>query len=484
MKILVIYDDTVKRSDAIRDVIGEKGFGDVVVRKHHLSTYYHDAVQTVYKDMDWRVIRSPYAFRDLLDQLGEQGTYECRIIHCFSNFIITDEKLFGLSLQKLPFITKPYRAVCNHRVAILLFPDLNSYKRYLSAIDDQQESLTAAGHIDGEMPLDGVADVSGIDNFIQCITGHADARYFNSLQGDEYTITKSSTDKKKIKSEYMFYHLLPDDMKMWFVMPFNYQENQKTASYTMEKLHMTDLAIKWVHNSISKNDFAKLMDRYFMFFHCRHEKAVSAEEYKKVADALYVGKVKSRVDNLKKLPQYEKISQLLQASNGISINDVVNKYLNLKTRIESESHFDMVSVIGHGDPCFANALYNKSTQMLKFIDPKGAQTEEELWTNPYYDIAKLSHSVCGNYDFFNNGLFDVQIDEQFHSKLTVNFDNSEYVSIFRKKVEENGYYFPAVRIYEASLFISMLPLHIDNPYKVYGFILNAIKILQEVENEV
>ena len=41
-----------------------------------------------------------------------------------------------------------------------------------------------------------------------------------------------------------------------------------------------------------------------------------------------------------------------------------------------------------------------------------------------------------------------------------------------------------VRIYEASLFISMLPLHIDNPYKVYGFILNAIRILQEVENEV
>ena len=51
--------------------------------------------------------------------------------------------------------------------------------------------------------------------------------------------------------------------------------------------------------------------------------------------------------------------------------------------------YDAECVIGHGDPCFANTLYNKSTKTLKFIDPKGALTEDELWTNPYYDVAKL-----------------------------------------------------------------------------------------------
>ena len=41
-----------------------------------------------------------------------------------------------------------------------------------------------------------------------------------------------------------------------------------------------------------------------------------------------------------------------------------------------------------------------------------------------------------------------------------------------------------VRIYEVSLFLSMLPLHMDNPYKVLGFILNARKIMEEISKDV
>ena len=141
-------------------------------------------------------------------------------------------------------------------------------------------------------------------------------------------------------------------------------------------------------------------------------------------------------------------------------------------------------MIGHGDPCFANALYNKSTKTLKFIDPKGALAEEELWTNPYYDIAKLSHSVCGCYDFFNNGLFDIKVAVDFSFDLEIPFDNKKYKTIFKEKLTENRFDYLTVRIYEASLFLSMLPLHIDNPHKVLGFILNVKNILEEIEKNV
>ena len=132
---------------------------------------------------------------------------------------------------------------------------------------------------------------------------------------------------------------------------------------------------------------------------------------------------------------------------------------------------------------FANVLYNRATELLKFIDPKGALTEKDLWTNPYYDIAKLSHSICGLYDFFNNGLFDIFLDETFSLRLHIDFDNSKYKKIFYQKLCEHGFDILSVRIYEASLFISMLPLHIDNTHKVFGFILNSIRILEEIENE-
>ena len=56
--------------------------------------------------------------------------------------------------------------------------------------------------------------------------------------------------------------------------------------------------------------------------------------------------------------------------------------------------------------------------------------------------------------------------------------------IFKEKVQENGFDYLTVRIYEASLFLSMLPLHIDNPHKVFGFILNVDRILKEIEADV
>ena len=104
-----------------------------------------------------------------------------------------------------------------------------------------------------------------------------------------------------------------------------------------------------------------------------------------------------------------------------------------------------------------------------------------MWTNPYYDIAKLSHSICGSYDFFNNEMYEIYIDDSCSIALQVNQPNLEkYKEVFKNVLKKNKFDYRLVRLYEASLFLSMLPLHIDNPRKVIGFILNAISILEEV----
>lgn len=206
--------------------------------------------------------------------------------------------------------------------------------------------------------------------------------------------------------------------------------------------------------------------------------------YQQKKKELYVDKVNNRIAELKGLPEYRKIKTLLEVAEDTNIDFLVEKYFSLKKKIEGRIQYPKEFVIGHGDPCFANALYNKSTKTLKFIDPRGALTEDELWTNPYYDIAKLSHSVCGKYDFFNNALFEIKVNSRFSYDLEIPFDNAEYIKIFKKKVEENGFDYLSVRIYEVSLFLSMLPLHIDNPHKVFGFILNLKNILKEIEENV
>ena len=143
--------------------------------------------------------------------------------------------------------------------------------------------------------------------------------------------------------------------------------------------------------------------------------------------------------------------------------------------------FIPVLVIGHGDLCFSNILYSREASVLRLIDPKGAQTEAELYMNPYYDLAKLSHSICGNYDFFNSDLFEITLNEHMQFDLTIDNDNTHFVNIFKEYLQKNELDYRLVRLYEASLFLSMLPLHIDREKKVFAFVLNAIRILEELE---
>lgn len=482
--IIIVYDDTVCKSEVIADIIGDKGFADVVVKKQRLEEYYKAEVKKSFPDLVWKKVHSLFEYPDLAKELEAYKGNNVKVMHCFSNFLISDGEKAALSFKKLPYVDEPFGVLDGKKAVGAMFPDINSYMAFCEEIIGGQKAADIARNLEDTFQMEGLVDIGIIGNFIQCITGNFDSRYFNTLKGNEYTLVKSSANKKKIKAEYDFYHLLPENMRYWFVMPFDYKETEEVASYSMERLHMADLAVKWVHGSMDVVEFDSLMDKYFFFLKSRHMKVCTENEYKKMADHLYIEKVNERIAGLKKLPEYKKIKALTDAYEDMDIDVLVEKYFSLKEKIEKRNKYPQHLVVGHGDLCFANALYNKSTKTLKFIDPKGATKEEELWTNPYYDVAKLSHSVCGKYDFFNNALFDIKIDEDFSYRLEIPFVNSKYVEIFRRKLEENGFDYLTVRIYEVSLFLSMLPLHIDNLHKVFGFILNAKTILEEIEKNV
>ena len=484
MKFIVVYDDTGRKSEVIADIIGEKSFADVVVKKRRLEEYYENEMRKIYTDILWKKVHSVFEYGELIREIELYNYRDVKILHCFSNYLISDSKKAALSFEKLKYIDRTFGVLENRRAVAAMFPDPAEYVLFCKNIISGQHAWDIVKGLKETFEIDGLVDISSIGNFIQCITGNFDSRYFNTLRGNEYTLEKRSFNKKKIKAEYCFYHLLPEDMKFWFVIPFNYKEEENSACYTMERLHMTDLAIKWVHGSIEKQEFEDLMDKYFFFFSTRHSKLCPDMEYKEKSKSLFIDKVNDRIKELKSLAEYSKIKMFLEVLDSRGIDGLVSKYFMLKEKIEERTDYPRRFVIGHGDSCFANTLYNKSTKTLKFIDPKGALKEEELWTNEYYDLAKLSHSVCGRYDFFNHALFEIKVDSTFSYSLEIPFDNSSYIEIFRRKVEENGFDYLTVRIYEASLFLSMLPLHMDNPHKVLGFILNVKNILEEIEKDV
>lgn len=473
-QIFVIYDDSKMPGKEIKTITGAKSYGETIFKR-----------VTLKDRMEAEIVKEKQVLT-VFNYKGEKDNAalfaalpldnNTTIVHLYSNFGLKDTKAFSVLLKKAKFMNESYTAFCDNKPAMSFLDGADSYKKAFDAL--------IAGEYEAErIENDAFMDLSVRANFLTFITGGFDARFFNALAGDEYTVTKRSTKKEKIKAEYQFYYLLPETMKMWFVMPYDYKEDADGASYTMERFHMTDIAIRFVHGAVDEEELKDILDKLFYFINLRATKEVSSDVGKAVAKELYIDKLAARMEELKKYKEYEQFDSMIKMGTSYDgIADVVSEYEKLyeKLAVANNRSYGKLAV-GHGDLCFSNILYSKEAEILKLIDPKGALIQEELYTDPYYDLAKLSHSICGCYDFFNSGLYEISIKRDLKLDLTIDTDNTSYKEIFKSYLQENGYNYALVRLYEASLFLSMLPYHMDQPGKVFGFLLNAIKILDEVE---
>ena len=266
---------------------------------------------------------------------------------------------------------------------------------------------------------------------------------------------------------------------------------EESIKLVKEKIHQAgNKAFEIYNEKYNKNknvefneeSFKNYLNKIFEFITTREKRNVSKEKFDKVFNDLYYKKVEERIQKLKEMEIYGEIDLFIKFSTDYnSIDEIFEKYKKYYNKILNKK-FKCIEVIGHGDPCFSNTLYDKSSEMLKLIDPKGALTEDEIYTNEYYDLAKLSHSILGNYDFMNNGLFTIELNNDLKMDLKIESSNLESLQdMFIKKVEEYGYDVEVIRVCETSLFLSMLPLHVDIPSKVFAFILNAIDMMKELD---
>lgn len=481
-KIVFIYEDSKRPNSKVREITGDKTYGQTILKRKTLKQRIFEEISEKPYLFTAKSYTCEEEFQQVLSEVSSLPK-DCAVVHMRSSFGIRDKDSFQILMEKSQFVQSAILVQEKEKTAVFLFPDLKEYLSYVQEYATKEGCLSEQGLLQADkMESQCFVDLSELNLFLQYITSGFDARFFNALAGNDFTVTKSSTNKKKIKSEYQFYYLLPEQMKMWFVMPFDYREEEDRASYTMERVHTTDIAIRFVHGAVNLEEFEDILNRLFYFVKTRVQKEVTKEEYEKEGRKLYVDKVLERMKLLKQDKFYGIFDSYIK--NGTkydSIDAVVDKYLKLYEKVRLRDNTKQYFAVGHGDLCFSNILYHKETSLVKLIDPKGALKEEELYTHPYYDLAKLSHSICGRYDFFNNGLYEIKLDSDMKLSLELSFDNSPYVKLFQRYLEENGFDYLTVRLYEASLFLSMLPLHMDNVQKTFGFLLNGIKILEEVE---
>ncbi|ROL94873.1 hypothetical protein BK636_01240, partial [Pseudomonas chlororaphis] len=327
-------------------------------------------------------------------------------------------------------------------------------------------------------------DLGKIRDFLSYTSGSTATRHFNEMQIDAYYYTKQSSDKTKMLAEYSFYGLVPESMRPWLIQPFDFSDNGDRASYKMLRYYLADTALQWVHGAFEAGTFTSFVDRLLFFLAERSRQACTKEQSAAMARDLFVNKLEKRVEQFLAMEEGQRINRLAaSATPELDISYLLERFLKLYKRFEKGFIFDH-RVVGHGDPCFSNVLYDQQRYLLKLIDPKGALTEEGLWTHPLYDLCKVSHSALGDYDFINNGLYNIGFTDS--NELFLHFKHSNHSvlkPIFIQRVKAAGHDVRIMRLGEASLFLSMLPLHIDYPNKVIAFLLNARQILDEVESE-
>jgi hypothetical protein len=128
------------------------------------------------------------------------------------------------------------------------------------------------------------------------------------------------------------------------------------------------------------------------------------------------------------------------------------------------------NIVWHGDFCFSNILYDVINDDIVVIDPRAcdSKTNFSLCGPLWYDEAKLAHSFVYGYDQIIYNLSIPSLEE-------INNNLSLFIKIFN--VDET-----TLKIIALQLFITMIPLHIENEdrckcfMEVSKIIFNSIKI--------
>ena len=260
-KLVFIYDNRNEINSSISKIVGLSSYGDIIYKRKRLKNIVQNILLDLGIEVEFIQITTDRDVRKLINIL-EYDDQNKIYVNYFSSTVITNKENFKLLLEKCEYINE-MMVVNKESPTMIVFNKFEEYKSFLL-----NETLVEPRNIVNkyedikEIGIDRcLINISTYTDFLKFFSGGFEARYFNSIKSDEYIVTKSSTNKKKMKAEHDYYYLLPENMKSWFVVPYNYVEEENVAKYSMERIKAPDVALQWVHEAISVDDFKKLIDK-------------------------------------------------------------------------------------------------------------------------------------------------------------------------------------------------------------------------------
>lgn len=330
--------------------------------------------------------------------------------------------------------------------------------------------------------------------YIDC--GHADsyyasrrklinARFFNSLAFNEAsgTIRKTSENKEKLIDEISWLHALPKELKPFTPTIFGYSRNADDPFLEMEFYSYPSLDESFVSARFDFDAWEKLFDKLFRLIRSAGKYVVHDDNLAEDLREMYLQKTLRRISEIdcSLLASIPSDSSMKVNGNSVPGLEFVTKnlegMLNQVGALSAES-FQII----HGDLCLGNVLYDAKHGLIKLIDARGRFGRFDIYGDVYYDLAKLSHSILGHYDFIVSDRFKVCEPES--ASFDLMFKTSAYHEtvgkIFTKYLRREGYDLNRVRLIESLLFLSMTPLHRDHPHRQRAMLLHGLSLFGKI----
>jgi len=323
-------------------------------------------------------------------------------------------------------------------------------------------------------------DVGHLENYFLTKQFVLKTRYFNKLQFDELgeNVVKTSTNNQKLIDEINWYKIIPKEISK-LVPKISDSSTQDNPFIKLEYIKHPTLSELWLYGEFSVDFWKSIIKDLFDIVHefKKYNHEVSKQEY----DLIYFKKTLKRIDEL---IENNDLFKTIFKKDFVIINNKKLKNWNLmkneiKEKINTIFNKDDNCLI-HGDLYFSNILYDSENRIFKLIDPRGK------WGNSTsgdikYDVAKIRHSVIGGFDTITNGLYSVKHLKNNEIEYKV-FKSKNYQLVCRaldNHIEKN-WKLDEIKMIEGLLFISMLPLHSDNPERQLAFFCIGIERLNEI----
>ncbi|GHZ42507.1 TPA: capsular biosynthesis protein [Vibrio cholerae] len=339
------------------------------------------------------------------------------------------------------------------------------------------EGLNRYHHSVGITPVESIGwlDFGHVNTYYRSKAKHTTQRAFNELTINSRWIEKASLKNDKIAAEANWFATLPEELRGYTPQYLGSQVSDK-VSYRLEYLHLTALNELFVFSKVSPPVWKNILQGCIDFLKDCSRFTNTNHEPVNTLDMLFGDKTEERLNQYCNEELIELNSEWFFNGQAITLQQILDKsceYLPLSQRREA---------VLHGDFCFSNILYDFRAGKVKTIDPRGMTPEglKTIYGDINYDLAKLSHSVLGLYDWIIAGYYKVCIQDNYiQLDIAEDSQHQEIQQIFIELVEKN-FELSSKNLFamQIQLFLSMLPLHSDDKERQKALFANSFRLYQ------